>query len=683
MTEPAPDTGDTPQPTEPPRPLIDWSRNAPYLALLLLLALFIQLAIGPGYPGQLVDHYTDSFTYMVRLTETDWWSNRGWSDFYNAPDGFILHWTYPFSAFVTALAVPFWTFLPWKEAVFFAGTISSFISLLGMAVIAYYLARLVNTRGWAFAAALVILGSHPIITYGAFGRPDHHIMGLALVGGFWLCLAYIERFNTTLGQPSDSDITITKGQMLALNALAGVIAATALWTTPESMAGLVLGLGLQCWHRVIVAHHDQALTGPDPRVKGDFLLGLAWIGMSVIALHLDPPYEGLWAAAHDRFSIVHVVFAACTGLLIIGRGPLLQNAVTSDDNNFVNLLIRLGCLGMISVGVFVLLYPTAGSGAMNHVAPVLKTWLGSINEMQPTIKLLDVYIRLTTPLLGLFGLMLFYDRHDTKNHDSLTLLAIGAFATLFLLTIVGAFFYRFLYFSILAAVPFVGLLLKSWSNPNAKIFKPEIVLALLLGGPILALQIDAALEKDQEYSYVLYANAEAEYQANTNIASLTEQPNGQARCSTFPMVDHMAETVPQLAATDAALIAMFYQNPAPALAFHTGMRMVSAPYHRNTQGLLDERIVYGTVGLNGVYEVIDRRGVDVIGVCIQALIEEPDLTWPGVYAWARDGGDERFAPMLIIEGEWVVLARQELLGDWAPVIKAPEITGDRSDNAAN
>ena len=685
MTQPEPKAA-----TGTPKKLIDWSTDTPYIISLMIMALVVQLAIGPGTPGGLAPFFTDTYTYMVRVGETPWWSSRGWFPYFNAPEGMVLHWTYPFSAFVSLIALPIRLFTDWPDAVVMAGTVSSFIGMLAVVVLSYYLARSINTRGWAFAAALVVLASRPVVSYGAFGRPDHHMMSLALVAGFWLCLILIERFHTIYGAPADSLTTINRPRMLGLNVLAGVIAGLALWATPETMAGLVLGLALQCWHRLLIAQSEQRIDGRDPRLWGDSLMVVGWLAVSIIALLVDPPFEGRWAAAHDRFSIVHLAFAACTGLLLIGRTQLLSFMTDRGDKSFTLPLIALATLGLVSVGAFLAMFPTAGAGAMNHVDPALETWLSNIKEMRPTRGAFEIYINLSTPLLGLFGLILFYEYHKEDADKSTLLLGLGATGVLLILTLVGALYFRFLYFSAVAASPFIGLLLSQLAATRIRALQPETTLAALIGGPILAVQIAVAIAVESDPDYHLFAFPNAYDTArNQELAPTRDdqgrlvlhlQPIGQAACNDHAMIDELVDLVPQLRpkANGERPIGMFYQNPGPALVQMTGMQVVAAPYHRNTQGLMDERRFFGTKAPEDMYEVIDRRGIDIAGVCIKPVIDEPDLERPAVYDWAVQGGDDRFAPMLIIPGEWVVLARQELLGDWAPVIKLRESTDKQS-----
>ena len=684
--------------TGAPKRLIDWSRDTPYIISLMLMTLVVQLAIGPGMPGEMAPLFTDNFTYMVRIAETPWWSSRGWFPYFNAPEGMILHWTYPFSAFVSLMALPLSLFMAWPDALLLAGTVSSFVGMLAVVVLSYYLARSINTRGWAFTAALVVLASRPVISYGAFGRPDHHMMSLALVAGFWLCLILIERFHTTFAPsigatnraPADDTVTTSRQTLLGLSMLAGVIAGLALWTTPETMAGLVLGLALQCWHRLLMVHADPPVGNHDPRWFGDLLMVLGWVGLSAVALIIDPPFEGLWAAAHDRFSIVHLAFAACTGLLLIGRMPLLAAMRHQPSSGLIRPMIALGILGLMAVGSFLALFPTAGSGAMNHVAPALETWLSNIKEMRPTRGAYEMYINLSTPMLGLFGLILYYEYHKENTDKGILLLGVGATAVLLILTLTGAMYFRFLYFSVVAAAPFIGLLLAQLAATKVKALQPENTLAVLIGGPILAVQIAAAIAVESTPEYHLFAYPSAYDTARNQELAPTRDaagrlvlhlhPLGQAACDDHAMIDALTPLIPQLQPKGDGdrFIGMFYQNPGPALVYKAGIKVVAAPYHRNTEGLMDERRFFGTGSLADVYEVIDRRAVDLAGICIKPVIDQPDLERPAAYDWALQGGDDRFAPMLIIPGEWVVLARRELLGDWSPVIKQPETTDKKA-----
>ena len=192
----------------------------------------------------------------------------------------------------------------------------------------------------------------------------------------------------------------------------------ALWTAPEPQAGLVIGLAVQCWHRILIAQNSADSPGRDhdaadddapgdseggtpftkPRVfLAELAFALSWTVLLVAAVWVDPPYEGLWAEAHDRISIVHILFAACTGLLIIGRMPVLWGLARLGHQRLVPQMLGIGLLGIVVVAAFLVMFPTAGRGAMNHVAPELGAWMAYIREMQPTYGAMAISMNLITP----------------------------------------------------------------------------------------------------------------------------------------------------------------------------------------------------------------------------------------------------------------------------------------------
>ena len=665
----------------------DFSSTAFCVIAILIYGIGQQLFFAQVFPGQLIHQYTDNHTYMVHMLESAWWRNHGWFAQMNAPDGTLLHWTFPFMTLVSVLALPFWAFMSWPDAVLYAGSICAPLLYLAIGLVSFRLARYLMTPGWACIAAIIVLSARPILTYSPIGRPDHHLLSVLLVVLFWLALVGMDQ-------------SLKAGKRHAYACLAGLGAALAIWTTPETMPGLVLGIALQTWGRII-DWPEPASETPRPikqHLATDAIFSLLWIVGIFAALQLDPPYEGLWATTYDRLSVLHLTFAAFTGILILGRTLILSMIQTTGSRRILHQTTGVGILGLLVVGGFVSLFPNVHAGAINHVAPELHSWIANIQEMQPSIKAYALVVNMGVPILGLFGLVLLWENRQTLPVP-LRLKTLGALAVLTALTMVGTMYFRFAYFAVVAAAPFATLLLIQLSRTRIGFLQPEILLPLIIGLPLLIINIVDALEKDGEIQYRLFAVATngvnntalpPDYADDGRLIPLP-QPIGQAACKNFPMVDYLKEIEPDLKAnwtSDDPIIIMAYQNPGPAILFYTDFNVVSGPYHRNTEGLLDERRFFGTPGTEALNEVIDRRHIAVAAVCVKPVIDQPELERPGVYDWALNGGDDRFGVALEIPGEWVILARRELLDDWAPVIKqadpddaeAPAIDTDNNSN---
>ncbi|MAJ63085.1 MAG: hypothetical protein CL558_07320 [Alphaproteobacteria bacterium] len=648
--------------TKPIHIRINFSSPAFCITAIIVFGIIQQLFIAQVWPGELVGFSTDNHTYMVRLLESRWWEDHGWFNQINAPDGIVLHWTYPLMLLITALALPLQLFMPWQDALIYAGSLCAPLFYLAIGLVIYRLTRYLTTPGWACIAALIVMSARPILNYGTIGRPDHHLLAVLLVCVFWWALIGMDR-----------------GKRYSHSLMAGACAALAIWTTPETMAGLVLGIALQSWAR-IVDHIDGRLPHPIRTcIGGDMLFALSWVVLLLGAIIIDPPYEGRWAAVHDRASIVHICFAGFTGMLIIGRTLIMPPLDRIRHNRLIMQTIGLGILGLLVVAGFIALFPHAYAGAMNHVAPELKTWIANIQEMQPSITPDQLLVNIGAPLLGIFGLLLVWE-YRAELTERQKLLTLGAMVTLTLLTMVGTLYFRFAYFAVAAAGPFAALLLIRLERMQVAFLKPDILVPIIIGLPLLVTHIMGALEESGTINYRLFAvptNApenkalQPTYTADNRIIPMSH-PIGQAVCTNYPMVTYLKEIAPKLEAkwhSPDPMIVMASQNPGPAILFHTDFNIISAPYHRNTDGILDERRFFGTPGTDYMNEVIDRRHIAVAAVCVKPVIDQPELERPGVYDWALNGGDDRFGVALEIPGEWVILARRELLDDWAPVIK--------------
>ncbi|HCI46012.1 MAG TPA: hypothetical protein DFI00_01830, partial [Rhodospirillaceae bacterium] len=88
--------------TKPIHIRINFSSPAFCITAIIVFGIIQQLFIAQVWPGELVGFSTDNHTYMVRLLESRWWEDHGWFNQINAPDGIVLHWTYPLMLLITA-----------------------------------------------------------------------------------------------------------------------------------------------------------------------------------------------------------------------------------------------------------------------------------------------------------------------------------------------------------------------------------------------------------------------------------------------------------------------------------------------------------------------------------------------------------------------------------------------------
>jgi len=138
-------------PTTKPRLHIRVDFSAPWFCIMAILSFGIgyQLLMAQADIGELAGQFTDNHTYIVRMLETEWWRDHGWFTQINAPDGIILHWTFPFPALLTAFALPFWPFMDWPHAMVYGGSIIATALYLLIGLLVYRLSRYITTPGWA------------------------------------------------------------------------------------------------------------------------------------------------------------------------------------------------------------------------------------------------------------------------------------------------------------------------------------------------------------------------------------------------------------------------------------------------------------------------------------------------------------------------------------------------------
>ncbi len=346
--------------------------NAIRAVLVAVLALSFTLIVGKfngALSGLLVD--TDSYTRLSRIVASlEAGGVLAHIPRDNSGHAIALHWSHLLDAVILLLALPLWPLLGQPKALHLAGAALGPISAVAAVLATLWAARVLGARVQAAFAAGILAAMSPAITgYGAFGRADHHVLLGAIAVTCPLLAGMDRRFR------------------FASAALwGGVTAGLGLWLSPE-----ILPFVLLAWAFAVLRDVDDG--GRIANRTRDFCAAL--LVTVVLALLIDPPPSGRWAAEIDRLSRPFVELAALMmAVALLGR-YLPRLAAGSWP-----AAIAAGALATLAVGAWALIYPAILRGAEGVFSAEawLRIWRTN-NEMRSPLETAhDTAVFLVVPL---------------------------------------------------------------------------------------------------------------------------------------------------------------------------------------------------------------------------------------------------------------------------------------------
>jgi asparagine N-glycosylation enzyme membrane subunit Stt3 len=519
------------------------------LAFAALLAVALHAAVLLlGAPevldGRLVD--ADCYLRLMRLEVL--LSGGGWYNgavpLINAPEGLVMHWTRPFDLLILLVALPFLVFLPLPAALFWAGAFVSPLLQVVAAMTIVWAARPLLGRGGAWLAVVLFLAQPAV--YGVFqiGRADHHSLLLVLA---ILVVCLLVRWS--LGARDHQALTFC----------AGLGAALGLWVGPEAMMTVAVGggaLGLM-W---LIGERGAA------RALGFFGAGLV-LGTVLAFVAERPPSE--WADAElDRLSLVHVVLVVTLGF---ATALIVWSARRQPQAGFsARLLLGAGaaCVPLVVMG---LLFPGFFAGPYGEVPQAVReVFLANVQEAEPLFDrgrttLADAVFSVG-PLLFAVPFALFAAGRRRLESGAWLVLALAMVlffaASLHQVRVLG-------YLQALMVIPWAGAAVAAafWAWRRGRRPWRAPFTALILVGILVSHVVLGAL--------LLGSSGRAA------IASWED------RCDWSGLGEALTTINPPL---DGAIATMVF--PGPELAWRSAMGVVSAPYHRNRQGILDVHALF-------------------------------------------------------------------------------------------
>ena len=425
--------------------------------------------------------------------------------------------------------------------------------------------------------------SIPLLSEFAPGRIDHHNVQAVLV--LWLAIETVHA---------------STGRFAALRA--GIAAATSLAIGAETlpfMAAAIAGFGLN-W--VIDSHQARPLR--------EFGLSLA-LGMAVHLLIAVGPGDWLTPRC-DAISIAYVAAAAGTALAF----AILSLVPSAERAWGRRLALGLAAAALVGLGLIVL-FPNCLAGPFGGMDPFLrKVWLPQIVEIKPvweSFAKMPAFVVAASlpPVLGLVGALV---RFRAKGGEDWR--AWLPYALLLTAGVIGLVLQmRGVRLAALLAVPGAVWLIAHYRARHL--------------GAQGARRIGAALAMIAVWmastGFVVFLSARLALPEESGEAgrSLLKQ------CLSEDTFTGLAQLSPaRLAAPN---------DLGPYVVLMTPHAVIGAPYHRNSQGVLDTYRIFGDSEAEA-RDLIEKRGIDFVVTCTPLterdgdMLDAPDALAPQLLA---------------------------------------------------
>lgn len=485
----------------------------------------------------------------------------------NAPYGTVVPWTMPFDG---ALALAYEigrAFTDPGRAVYFAARVISPLFAVTIAPLMFFGLR----PFFSLRARIVIAGlaatAPQLVAYSLPGDADHHAMIV------WLCVLFVLALVRYLfiNPPNRRYAAAT-----------GIVAAIALWTSPEEFIVISTGLSAVVLHRCLVEMPRAGKT-----LVHDLVLGGAFALSLTTAWLLDPPYEGLWTLDIDRLSIVYVSFAWLFSATLFGLDAFVwKRAAFSPSRNLVSAAL----LGAVSFLCWAAIEPDILAGPFGQVDhALLESPLFAANlEMLPMWWLTGWQV---PHLVCLILIAIAYSVVIAKTTGRERGLWIACALLMIPVTLLGIRYFRSIYFAeVLGSIP-LGLVLAQRTRQYPR----------YVGYSAVALSIGVMLGAYSATALLWHQLLPSSQEFATKAAAV---------CSSKGLSEAIAPIENENA------IVMAEINFAPMILYLSPqLRTVAAPFIRNTHGILDVLSFFNARTDDEARAVLDKRGVKYVLTC--------------------------------------------------------------------
>lgn len=584
-----------PEPSVEHGPLARWALLAAGAIAIAIIAVPIFLA--PDARPLDREWFVGADTYMRMVRVQDWWAGGDWytsvSARSNWPMGETLHWTRPLDIALIALAAPFWPFIGFHKALFYAGlVVSPVAATLALWALAWGTRYILDVRGQVIMLLLFVF--QPLTRYYFMAaRPDHHALILL---AFTVCLALLLRHASA---PEHHRSAIKNAP-----AWAGIATAFGLWVSVESLTTELLALaalGL-AW----------LITG---QVRWlDALRRFTFAGALALVVFLAverPPTEWLNSEEFDRLSTVQVMLLM---LIALGVELMWRTQAQAQINRAVRVALAVFAATLAATLMWGM-YPAFFKGPFGAAMDprLADLWLGKIQELQPLFganwknAVEGTYIIGPIAWLAVWLLGRLKTASAQKFFDpvALVLLLVG-------LLYVPLTVYQVrwgAYLGVGVAVAWAAVVQRVLDWRGGPRIGPEP------GTPVL--RTPAVVGVVMAHAFVGMVLAMAQPEETAKPATACKWRDLSPVLSTPPF----GGGAPQV------LLSHIHQGS--EILYRTPHRVIGSPYHRNTEGILDNYTILATTVADKAHEILLRRGVDFIVLCTDSPEERHFLKIEG------------------------------------------------------
>lgn len=587
--------------------------------LLILLAIIM-----PVYNRAMLDGLIligpDDYT---RLSQTlDFMAGASWFDLHAEriapPDGLWLHISRLPDLPVAAALWLGGLFSDQAGAIRFTMVAVPILTGVCLVLALYPAARIVGGRHGAPLVPLLMVMAGAILLQLAPGRLDHHGWQLVLMAGSLSALA----------------VALTSPQGRWAPVAAGVLHALSVGIGLETLPYIVV---INAVLAVFWLYRPQEILPLVQRYGAAFLLGT--LGMFLLSV----PPQRYFVEVCDAISLTHVAAAAAVPLAWYSLGHAggrIEALSRPAPAGLVPRLVAVTGTAVVLAGVLYILFPHCFTKPLGLDSELEQRWLAEVGEARSISKVIDypvTSIMLYGPVvIGLvaFGYILFRPGHMRRPQQLCgTLLVAASVFTLWQLR--GGIFASL--FALPVTARFLGDLFKlidARIGMPWRVF-PKTALALAVAPPFYTV-IVAALQTIPD--------------ADANMVGAPPEEAFNGECSHVREFAYIASLPPGRVMTFLGL--------GPQIMLHTPHSIISAPIHRNREGIRDTLEFFSARSSEAARAIVERRGVDYVVIC-------RNFDEAGTYL----GGDEPTFFDHIIAGD---------LPDWLEASSTEESSGSKA-----
>lgn len=584
-------------------------RNTPWLVLLYVL---VAVVYNPN------SHFnkwilTDTDDYMRFLQVFNWLDGHGWRDLLverlNPQYPMVMHWArlvdIPLALMLLALQA-LAHFFQWEAqrtglAMLTAFLLPSFL-LTGILFMLRAQARPLIGKGYAALACFFLPLSSQLLFQFMPMRVDHHAYIILCAGVAFVCL-----------------------QRMALNlhplrhaAFAGIVFTLGLWNGAEILP-MLIGFGLCLTLLMIMDGWRTFLRGP--------VFAFTLLFSSATLLYFTRPAAALYTADYDAFSIFYVMVAACAAvfylvLFLVAQILSLKNTPYTHGSHILLLALSV-FLGLLGLHALLQAFPDFIAGPYARVNPLLhEVFFPNIREAIPFIQnwkdLRDSFgsapnqaisgaiffalTRLFFPTLAVLACFFHINLPHSSGRRKKLWAMYALFVTVFTLLCLFWQLRVITYAQMFSIPPVVAMMLYALRN-----LKPHYQGRVLFGWEITTVLTFTILP------LIIIPSTINGAKFNPDMLFFVSQAGDMPCKDRTKVVTFLNEQEKQDKKPSIIMAPMDYT---PELLFYTNHSYISAPYHRNAQGIADMVFFFRSKKDDAPARTIaERLALDYVLVC--------------------------------------------------------------------